>query len=94
MGKCKFSGGLNPPVVGNTLPPRGPENSRSTLIDILGQLIRWRWFGPDGRAIHDRDFTDHNRPDLHPEVPHDHRWDWDEDDPRQGWESIDEENFC
>jgi|GEM_PF-1185653 len=84
MGMCKVSGG-NEIVVGNNIDQiEGmTPNSRTILIDEQGNLIRMRWYGSDGRALIDRDFNDHNRPDLHPNVPHDHPFDWNQKSPRQ-----------
>ena len=41
-----------------------------------------RWFGPDGKASRDVDYTDHGNPKAHPEVPHEHIWDWGKNPPR------------
>lgn len=41
-----------------------------------GKRYQDRWYDKDGKAIKDRDYTDHGRPDKHPDVPHDHYWDW------------------
>ena len=55
------------------LPFKGKQNSKGTLYDENGQAVTERWYGPDGRPLKDRDWTDHGNPSKHP-VPHDHDW--------------------
>jgi len=95
MGMCKVSGGIST-VVGNRIKEVEGEtpNSRKTLSDFSGKRIQVRWFGPDGRAIRDRDFTNHGNSKRHPVVPHDHPWDWNNDPARnEDWEYPDNDKF-
>lgn len=53
-------------------PFKGEPNSST---DILGNDERpstHRWFDENGSQIKDVDFTDHKKPQSHPEVPHEH----------------------
>ena len=59
-----------------------PPNAIIRLVDQNGNIIRERHFGPDGRAIRDIDFTNHGNPARHPNVPHQHIWDWSQQVPR------------
>ena len=74
MGMCKPSGGVEPRVgrIGD-LEIIGKPNSRADLSNKNGKLIQQRWYGPDGRAIWDRDWL-HGGGEH--EWPHDHSWDW------------------
>ena len=56
----------------------GKPNSRADLY-IKGRLKQSRWYGPDGRAVRNRDYF--HGGDM--EFPHDHDWDWDKDPARQ-----------
>lgn len=63
-------------IEGNTgdLPANWFPNSRIDLRNpITGQRTQQRWFGPDGRAVRDRDWSHGNRGGSH-RFPHDHRW--------------------
>ena len=90
MGKCVPSGGLNPPITGNNIDERfGNPNSLTRLFDALGNLIRERWFGPDGWAIWDRDHSAHHGAPN----PHDHPWRRGPNGPeRQRW--VDPSGSC
>jgi len=74
MGMCKPSGGIKQQVgrIGD-LKAEGNPNSRVDLYNKNEELIQQRWYGPDGRAIWDRDWAhgggDHT-------WPHDHSWEW------------------
>ena len=78
MGMCMPSGGVKSVVgvVGQNIGPikDQPPNSRIDMYDEWGNLIQQRWFGPDGRAIRDRDWQ-HWGKNSHV-FPHDHIWDW------------------
>ena len=84
MGMCKPSGGINS-VVGKIgdLKRIGTPNSRTDLYNEQGELIQQRWYGPDGRAILNRDWKhkDNNPQNPH-KFPHDHPWDWNQKVPR------------
>lgn len=57
MGMCKPSGGIKPMMgkIGD-LPRIGTPNTRTDLYNEQGELIQQRWYGPDGRAIWNRDW--------------------------------------
>ena len=71
-----------------------PEEAKFDLFKSMGGLSRFgppnsfayarnevlkRFFGPDGRAEFDIDLSDHGNRKEHPDVPHKHKWRWDED---------------
>ena len=58
-------------------------NSSVDIVDKNGNVIRRRWFDSEGKAERDLDYTDHGNPKQHPEVPHEHIWDWSKSKPRQ-----------
>jgi len=53
--------------------PWGNPNTHVTFMD--GESWKERWFGPDGRAVFDRHWSNHGTPEKHP-VPQDQKWDW------------------
>ena len=55
----------------------GTPNSSKDLVDEKGRIITRRWYDGNGRAKKDVDFTDHGNPKTHPQVPHEHTWEWD-----------------
>ena len=59
-------------VLGGWISPWGTPNTHVTQYDNY-----WleRWYGPDGRAIKDRHWTNHGNPKHHT-VPHEQHWDW------------------
>ncbi len=91
MGMCKPSGGFFS-VTGRlgSLPRRGQPNTRADLYNESGELIQQRWYGPDGWAIHNRDYN-HGYP-----RPHDHYWiAGGENGPVRSKEHSEvDENFC
>jgi RHS repeat-associated protein len=70
---------------GRSLPTTGNANSSADLLDEDGNVVQRRYFGPDGRAVKDIDFSDHGTPKQHPKVPHEHDWDWSKKPPRGKW---------
>lgn len=72
-------------TTGRNLPTSSRPNSSMDLVDENGNIKTRRYFGPDGRAIRDVDFTDHGNPKMHPKVPHEHDWDWTKKPPRGRW---------
>ena len=54
----------------------GKPNSVVQRVDADGKVIQERYYGSDGRAVKDIDYTDHGNPAQHTEVPHTHTWDW------------------
>ncbi len=71
---CKPSGGIKQQVgrIGD-LKKTGTPNTRIDLYDKNGNLIQQRWYGPDGKAVWDRDWS-LGAGEL--VWPHDHYWDW------------------
>ncbi|EST55723.1 hypothetical protein T458_07740 [Brevibacillus panacihumi W25] len=72
-------------TTGRNLPTSSRPNSSMDLMDEDGNLKTRRYFGSDGRALRDVDFTDHGNPKMHPKVPHEHDWDWTKKPPRGRW---------
>ena len=65
--------------------PYGIPNSSKDKIDDKGNILTRRWYDSKGRAVKDVDFTNHGNPKQHPKVPHEHKWEWDENGvPRRG----------
>ena len=84
MGMCKPSGGIKL-IVGKIgdLPRIGTPNTRTDLYNEQGELIQQRWYGPDGRAMWNRDWKHKdNNPKKPHNFPHDHPWDWSQKVPR------------
>ncbi|MCY9701789.1 hypothetical protein M5W65_17965, partial [Paenibacillus larvae] len=58
--------------------PFGQPNSSIDIVDAkTGEILTRRWYGPDGRATRDVDYTHHKNPKTHPEAPHEHTWTYD-----------------
>ena len=72
MGMCAPSGGIAT-TTGRNQRPEGPPNSRRDLLNPDGTRRQSRWFGPDGRAIWDRDYIHSDTTGTHV-FPHDHEW--------------------
>lgn len=98
MGMCKPSGGkfTKTGKIGE-LKSTGSPNTRIDLYDENGNLIQQRWYGPDGRAVWNRDWKhkDSNPKKPH-KFPHDHPWDWDKKCPRLDYDEDRETNddYC
>jgi len=60
-------------VGGSSLPKTGVPNSSKDLVDENGNVKQRRWYGPDGNAERDVDYSHggakHN-------FPHEHTWEW------------------
>ncbi len=69
MGSASGGGG------GKSLPVKGKKNSKATLYKN-GKKVQERTYDSEGRAQKDIDYTDHGNPTNHPDVPHEHNWDW------------------
>ena len=110
MGMCKPSGGVAiingarkedtvktiTGKYGRSIPkPYGQPNSRIDMYDeATGELLQQRWFGPDGWALRDRDWNHNDSNNTH-EFPHDQRWDYSKNPPRdKKWEKPDYLNYC
>jgi hypothetical protein len=57
--------------------------SPSSTMDFYNgtDLMTRRYYGADGRATMDIDYTNHGNAKMHPFVPHFHTWFWDGDTP-------------
>ncbi|WP_410771300.1 hypothetical protein [Fontibacillus sp. BL9] len=65
-------------VTVNPKPTGGQPNSSVDIVDPkTGELLTRRWYGPDGRAVRDIDYTHHKNSKTHPEAPHEHTWTYD-----------------
>ena len=65
-------------------PVKGQKpNSSVDILDGNGNIKTRRWFDENGNAIRDVDYTNHGNPKMHPEWPHEHIWDWNQNPPRQ-----------
>jgi hypothetical protein len=62
------------------IPTRSEPNSSIDRVDGNGNVVSRRYFDENGLAKKDVDFTDHGYPKDHPEVPHEHDWDWNNSD--------------
>ncbi|WP_438349575.1 RHS repeat-associated core domain-containing protein [Paenibacillus sp. FA6] len=67
-----------------TTPVPNPKNGTpNSSVDILdkqtGEILTRRWYGSDGKAVRDVDYTHHKNPKTHPEAPHEHTWTYDKD---------------
>ena len=88
MGMCKLSGGIKSKTgkIGD-LKATGDPNSRIDLKNEQGELIQQRWYGPDGRAIWNRDWKHKdNNPQKPHKFPHDHPWDYSKKNPREDYD--------
>ena len=56
--------------------PIGEPDSSVDILDENGQVKTRRWYDSEGKAYRDVEMTDHGNPKQHPEVPHEHTWDW------------------
>lgn len=58
-------------------PFKGTPNSTVDILDKnTGEIKTRRYYGPDGRAIRDVDYTNHGNAKNHPEWPHEHIYKW------------------
>lgn len=95
MGMCKPSGGKID-IIGRIgdLKAIGTPNTREDLYNEDGELLQQRWFGPDGKAILNRDWKHKNKGGEH-KFPHDHKWDWNKTPPRQDYTGEDiDTDYC
>lgn len=60
----KFAGRLG------DLKTEGKPNSRADLYNKNGEKIQSRWYGPDGKVTHNRDYIHGGKWPF----PHDHEW--------------------
>ena len=62
----------------DSLPTEGEPNSHQDLYKD-GKLKQRRYYGPDGRAERDIDYS---HPGKDHKFPYEHKWDWDAPKPR------------
>lgn len=84
MGMGKPSGGIIS-ISARRLDDHGDPNSRVDRYNENGELVQQRWYGPDGRAILNRDWKHGGSGHT---FPHDHPWDWTKNPPRQKAEPV------
>ncbi|WP_179123931.1 hypothetical protein [Paraliobacillus ryukyuensis] len=61
-------------------PAKGTPNSSVDIIDKkTGEIKTRRFYGSDGRAVRDVDYTNHGNAKTHPEWPHEHIYKWNSD---------------
>lgn len=101
-GKCNFRNSKLVKTVTNysrsgenvNIPSKYHKNS--VIKKIIGNyVVSERYYNDNGEAYLDIDYTCHGRPNVHPEVPHIHRWTKDENGNlhRNKWEKFEwEEN--
>ena len=66
------------------LPLNGNPNTSVEECDENGNLIRRRFYGKDGKAIKNIDYShDHGAG-----IPHAHDWDWTKEEPRQAGRAL------
>ena len=64
----------------------GPDGEVNTSVDILdaeGNIKTRRWYDSEGKAYRDVDMSDHGNPKEHPEVPHEHTWEYNNGKPKR-----------
>ena len=64
----------------------GPYGEANTSVDILdagGNIKTRRWYDSEGKAYRDVDMSDHGNPKEHPEVPHEHTWEYNNGKPKR-----------
>ena len=54
----------------------GEANTSVDILDAEGNIKTRRWYDSDGKAYRDVDMSDHGNPKEHPEVPHEHTWEY------------------
>ncbi|UOY88646.1 T7SS effector LXG polymorphic toxin [Bacillus glycinifermentans] len=61
-------------------PAKGVPNSSIDVLDKkTGEVKTRRYYDSEGRAIRDVDFTNHGNSKKHPEWPHEHVFEWNDD---------------
>ena len=95
MGMYKPSGGINKSIGRlGSLNRRATPNTRADLYNENGELIQQRWYGPDGRAIWNRDWKHpESNPSKPHKFPHDHPWDWNQKFSRLKYDENRDENI-
>jgi hypothetical protein len=61
-------------------PAKGVPNSTVDILDKkTGEIKTRRFYGPDGKAVRDVDYTNHGNAKEHPEWPHEDFFKWNDD---------------
>lgn len=77
---------------GRKLDDEGEPNTRPDLYQN-GKLKQSGWYGPDGKAVRNRDYFHQDSHHNH-KFPHDHNWNWANNPPRDpNWVEPDYKNF-
>ena len=63
--------------------PYGEVNISVDILDAEGNIKTRRWYDPEGKAYRDVDMSDHGNPKEHPEVPHEHTWEYNNGKPKR-----------
>ena len=63
--------------------PYGEANTSVDILDAEGNIKTRRWYDSDGKAYRDVDMSDHGNPKEHPEVPHEHTWEYNNGKPKR-----------
>ncbi len=63
-------------TIKNPKPIGEKPNSSVDILDKNGNIKIRRWYDANGNAIRDLDMTNHGNSKLHPEFPHEHKWEF------------------
>ena len=63
--------------------PYGKVNTSVDILDAEGNIKTRRWYDSEGKAYRDVDMSDHGNPKEHPEVPHEHTWEYNNGKPKR-----------
>ena len=63
--------------------PYGEVNISVDILDAEGNIKTRRWYDSEGKAYRDVDMSDHGNPKEHPEVPHEHTWEYNNGKPKR-----------
>ena len=63
--------------------PYGEVNTSVDILDAEGNIKTRRWYDSEGKAYRDVDMSDHGNPKEHPEVPHEHMWEYNNGKPKR-----------
>lgn len=58
-------------------------NSSVDIVDVDGNIKTRRWYDSEKNASRDVDFSNHGNPKEHPEVPHEHTWEYNNGKPKR-----------
>lgn len=53
------------------------------ILDADGNVKTRRWYDAEGKAYRDVDMSDHGNAKEHPEVPHEHTWEYNNGKPKR-----------